>query len=38
VTDHSTVLGVLGFARQMDFGRATGDGRDGPAFCHTAHA
>jgi catechol 2,3-dioxygenase-like lactoylglutathione lyase family enzyme len=30
---YDTVLGVLGFSRQMDFGRAIGYGRDGkPAF------
>jgi catechol 2,3-dioxygenase-like lactoylglutathione lyase family enzyme len=30
---YDTVLGVLGFSRQMDFGRAIGYGREGkPAF------
>ena len=30
---YDTVLGVLGFSRQMDFGEAIGYGRDGrPAF------
>ncbi len=30
---YDTVLGVLGFSRQMDFGRAIGYGRDGkPSF------
>jgi catechol 2,3-dioxygenase-like lactoylglutathione lyase family enzyme len=30
---YDTVLGVLGFSRQMDFGRAIGYGRNGkPAF------
>jgi len=32
-TFYDAVLGVLGFSRQMDFGRAIGYGRDGrPAF------